>query len=815
MKGLHGGIPLAVLAATARAQAQVIGGPSGADIGNHASIPTENTATTTVNEDFKDDHSFELEHEVKVFPPGHGHHKRVAGGPGGSVIGGPSGDDIGNAFGAATVNSFSSEVNEAYKDDHSVDIDKTTIVKPHHHRRGDNFPEVPVKPTVIGGPSGDDIGNVADIPTLNEFASSVTESYVDDHSVDVDKNTIVKPHWRRQHGSVLDGPGGDDVGSAAFLANVNEFSSSFTGKYKDDHSVDIDKTTIIKPDSHHGKEHPASGFHHPPKHEARGGPATVIGGPSGDDIGNVADIPTVNSFTSTFDGKYQDDHSVDLDKTFIVNPHRARALRPGHDDEETTVIGGPSGNDVGNGFAAASVNTVDSETNESVDDDHSVKIDETEVITPGGDHIHPIKPHPEDHGTEQPVVHSGAQEPAPPAPAPHEWESESDSECTKVHQVVHTVTSTRTAVETATHTVWPQPAHSEAQQSTSNQYPGAGTPASPHGHEQAPAAPQYESENDSSSHNYPETGSSWSNSQAQDQSADSEYAHGKEEAPAAPQYESEHDSNDHNYPETGSGWSNSEAPEQSPHSEYANGQQETPSAPQFENAHDTSNSDPEAGSSWSNSQSPSQSSNSQYSGGSGTSSEHQALGQDQGQGKSGEWSSPSYPNEQNNHNASPAPASSEVYYGAQSSHAAWQSTPTGATRGSQAAASSHMQYQPSPTASGAYHGPAHAPDASAVNVAESSSFSVIPVYVPSGTPWAHAHGSVVVASPSTPVSSAFRVHGAAVPTGASAEQNHRPPSPSPSSHGVVEFAGGAGRVARIEGLCAVLAGFFTLLAFAL
>ncbi|KAL4753967.1 hypothetical protein BDW72DRAFT_5685 [Aspergillus terricola var. indicus] len=995
MKGLHGGIPLAVLAATARARAQVIGGPSGADVGNHASVPTENTATSSVNENFKDDHSFELEHEVKVYPPGHGHHKRVAGGPGKTVIGGPSGDDIGNGFAAATVNTFSSEVNEAYKDDHSVDVDKTTIIKPHHHRRGDNFPEVPVKPTVIGGPSGDDIGNAADIPTLNEFSSSVTESYVDNHSVDVDKNTVVKPHWRRQH-SVLDGPGGDDVGSAAFLADVNEFSSSFTGKYKDDHSVDIDKTTIVKPSGHHGQEHGGSGFHHPPnKHEARGEPATVIGGPSGDDIGNFADIPTVNSFTSSFNGQYTDDHSIDVDKTFIVKPHKARAVRPGHEEEDgndgeegATVVGGPSGDDVGNGFAAASVNTVDTETNESVNDDHSVKVDKTEIINADDGHIHPINPYPQGHGTEQPVVHAGAQEPAPSAPAQHEPESESDPECTTSHQVVHTVTSTRTAIETATHTVWPQPAHPEAQESSYN--PAAAASSSLHGQEQATAAPQYEGEQNDSEHNYsqtgssswnsqaseesagsghangqepasakpqygseqdgsnhnysgtessgsgsqapeqssnpeyakgqqeapaatqyqeepdssnsdPKAGSSWSDSQAPENSSNSGYTKGQQEAPAAPQYGSEHDDSNQNYSGTSSSGSGSQAPEQSSNSEYTEGQQETATAPQYGSEHD--NSDPKVGSSWSDfqapeqssnseytkgqqetatapqygskqdgsnhnysgtgssgsgsqapkpssnveygkgqqeaptaaqygsehdgsnhnysgtgssgsgSQAPVQSSNAQYSGQSGTSSEHQSPSQDQGEDKSSdEWSSPSYSNEEESDHAKPAPAASEVYYGVQSSHAAWDSTPTSMSHGSHAY--SHLQYQPSPTSQGAYH----APGASAITVAEASSFSVIPVFVPSGTAWAHAHGSVVVASSSTPVSSAYRVHNAAVPTGASAEQNHRhSPSPSSSSStdGVAEFTGGAGRVAKIEGLCGVLVGVFTLLAFAL
>lgn len=929
-----------MLAATARAQVQVMGGPGGTDVGNHGSIPTENTATSTVNDDFKDDHSFELEHEIEVYPPGHGHHKRVAGGDGPSMIGGPSGDDIGNGFAAASLNTFSSEVNESYKDDHSVDIDKTTIIKPNHkhhrRRRGDNFPEVPHKPTMIGGASGDDIGNVADIPTVNEFASSVTESYVDNHSVDVDKNTIVKPHWRRQHSSVIDGPSGDDVGNAAFLADVNKLSSSFTGKYKDDHSVDVDKTTIVKPGGHHGyhgqekgeekghekgqdyghekgqekgeeygnekgqekgeeygqekgeqhenekgqekgdeygnergqekgeetgqeygQEH-GTGFQHPPnKHEARGDPSTVIGGPSGNDIGNIADIPTVNSLTSNFDGHYTDDHSVDVDKTFIVKPHKARALRPGQEDEhrkngeDVTVIGGPNGEDVGNGFGAANVNTVDTQTNESVNDDHSVEIEKTEIIKPGDDHIHPIKPHSEEHGTEH---HSGAEEPAPSKPVQHDSHSKSDPECTKVHEVVHTVTSTRTAVETATHTVWPQPAHSEGQEPSHNQYPSAGSPSSPNGQEQAPAAPQYQSEQDGSKHNYPETGSSSWNSQESEESGKSGHAKGQEQAPATPQYQNEQDGSKHNYPETGSSswnskgseesgesghakgqeqapsapqyggknednnknnsgngssWSDSQAPEQSSNSENAKGQQQAPAAPQYQEENGSSNSDSEAGSSWSNSQAPAQSSNSQYSGQSGT-SEQQSPSKDQGQDKSSdEWSSPSS-NEEGSYNASPAAAASEVYYGAQSSHAAWESTPTSESHISHGY--SHVQYQPSPTSQGAYHAPA----TSAITVAEASSFSVIPVHVPSGTPRAHAHGSVVVASSSTPVSSAFRVHSPSVPTGASPEQNHRnSPSPSPSTGGVTEFTGGAGRVAKIEGLCGVLVGVFTLLAFAL
>ncbi|KAL2818518.1 hypothetical protein BDW59DRAFT_165466, partial [Aspergillus cavernicola] len=205
MKSLHGAIPLAVLAATARAHVPVIGGSGGTDIGNHASIPTENT--------------------------------------------------------------FSSSVDEDYQDDHSVDIDETTIIKPGRPKRdnrGDAFPQVPVKPTtLIGGPSGIDVGNTVDIPTLNEFSSSITESYTDDHSVDIDVTTIIKPYHRQKH--------------------------------------------------------PAVGFHHP-MHQARNeGPSNVIG-PNSFDSGNSFDATSYNSFDTDTNVSVDDDHSVKINSYEVIAP---------------------------------------------------------------------------------------------------------------------------------------------------------------------------------------------------------------------------------------------------------------------------------------------------------------------------------------------------------------------------------------------------------------------------------------------------------------------------------------------------------------
>ncbi|KAL2870397.1 putative GPI anchored protein [Aspergillus lucknowensis] len=329
-----------------------------------------------------------------------------------------------------------------------VDVTGGSIVA--HHRRN----EGPHGATVIGGPSGVDVGNTADIPTLNEFSSSVDEAYTDDHSVDVDKDTFIGGgHWRRgERTDVLSGPGGVDVGSSASIPTVNEFSSSFTGKYKDDHSVDVDKTTVIKPSHHDGWEgwahrdgHAAYGFHHP-NHQARNDdPANVIGGPSGVDVGNSADIPTLNSFSSSVDETYDDDHSVDVDKTFIVKPDhhhwRARAQRQG--GEDTTILGGPDGLDSGNAFGATTVNSVDTATSEAVDDDHSVEIESHDVIKPD----YHGRPHYEGHGDGHAEYHSNSK---PEAQAPAE------PGCTKVHEVVHTVTRTRTATATETATAYPQ-----------------------------------------------------------------------------------------------------------------------------------------------------------------------------------------------------------------------------------------------------------------------------------------------------------------------------------------------------------------------
>ncbi|KAL4908882.1 hypothetical protein BDW74DRAFT_73949 [Aspergillus multicolor] len=814
MKGLHGGIPLAVLAATAsaRARANVIG-HGGDDIGNAAAFAIENSASSTVTEDFKDDHSFQLEHNVKIFPGGHhDHHKRAAGADGG--------DDIGSAFGAASFNSFSSEVNESYKDDHSVDIEKTTIIKkPHHHRRGsDNFPEIPKRATIVKRSGGDDIGNVADFPTVNEFTSEFSETFVDDHSIDVDKTTIIKkPHHRR---------GGDDVGNAAFLAEVNEFSSSFAGVYKDDHSVDIDKTTIIKKPDHgnghhgHGEEHPALGFHHP-KHEAFGHKSKRDGG---DDIGNAFAAASVNTFSSSFDATYTDDHSVDIDKTTIIKPHHARSWGPSGDyDLGDYDLGDYDlGDDVGNAFGAASFNSFNSQVNENYEDDHSVKVHETEVID-ADDQERPSKPHEEDdddddweheeHGEhdkpEEPKgednweheEHEEHEEPEEPK-GEDSWEHEEhDKPEEPTHEdnwePEHEEHEEPEKHEEPTHEDNWEPEHEEHEEPKPEEHWEHEEPVSDSGaQEPAPPAPPVPAKEDTKSEAqctqvehvvqtvtetrtevaaathtvsvYPQPEA---DSEAQEPSSNQypsaetpETSHGKGQEPGAPHYESEEGGSNYNYP-------GSEAGEEGKEGE----------------------------SNWSHSQTPSQSEDAEYPSHSDVSAESSTPSQEES------TEDPSSSNWNNEHEDQ----EEEEQYGTHdtSDTDCANSDPVAAS--SAAAAPSQLFAAPSPTAQGAYHSAA----SSAAPVVQATTFSVIPVSVASWSAHSWEHGSVVVAS-STPVASShIRVHGVADPTGVSGEHG-RWPSPSPSPE-VVPFTGNAGRVAKIEGVFGVLAGVFTLVAFAL
>ncbi|OJK04030.1 hypothetical protein ASPACDRAFT_10329, partial [Aspergillus aculeatus ATCC 16872] len=353
----------------------VIGGPGGIDTGNSFALPITSKFSSTVNDAYVDDHSRDIDIDTtivkpKSHPPSHfkarGEHEHV------DVIGGAEGIDTGNTFDMPITSKFSSEVNDAYIDDHSRDIDRdTTIVNPKHHGPGHFKARTDHEDVdLIGGPEGVDVGNTFDLPITSKFSSTVNDAYVDDHSRDiaVDK-TVVSPHHHKargehEHVDVIGGPGGVDTGNTVSIPITSKFSSTVNDYYQDDHSRDIDvDKTVVKP--HH---HKARGSH---EH------VNVIGGPGGVDTGNTFDMPITSKFSSVVNDAYVDDHSFDLDKdTTIVRPHHRR--------EGVDVIGGPGGVDTGNTFDLPITSKFSSEVNDYYQDDHSRDIDLDKTV---------VKPH--------------------------------------------------------------------------------------------------------------------------------------------------------------------------------------------------------------------------------------------------------------------------------------------------------------------------------------------------------------------------------------------------------------------------------------
>ncbi|GFF51285.1 hypothetical protein IFM62136_01748.1, partial [Aspergillus lentulus] len=332
MKGLVGGIPLALLvAAVANGHGEavqeegpvtLIGGPSGDDGGNSAAIAFDSTYGSGVKDNYKDDHSVDLKNNVVGPAPPHpavpGVHKRGDGSL--TFFDGPAGDDGGNSAGFEFDSAYSSVVEDWVKDDHSVDIKNTVITPPpppfHPHpphppvpgfrKRGD--PSV----TLVGGPSGNDGGNSAEIEFDSSYSSGVKDAYKDAHSVDVD-NHIVKPapvpgSYKRDGGDTtfIGGPSGDDGGNSASFEFDSSYASSVKDWYKDDHSVDI-KNHVVQPP-------PVPGFR-----KREGGDTTFFGGPSGDDGGNSASFEFDSSYVSSVEDYYKDDHSVDVEN-HVIHP---------------------------------------------------------------------------------------------------------------------------------------------------------------------------------------------------------------------------------------------------------------------------------------------------------------------------------------------------------------------------------------------------------------------------------------------------------------------------------------------------------------
>ncbi|KAF7184788.1 hypothetical protein CNMCM7691_006396 [Aspergillus felis] len=213
MKGLVGGIPLALLvAAVANGHGEaaqdegpvtLIGGTSGTDGGNSAAIEFDSSYTSSVKDSYKDDHAADVKNTVVVpappQPPVPGFRKRDDGDATGgdtTFFGGISGNDEGNSAGIEFDSLYSSIVEDYIKDDHSVDIKNTVVTPPPPPPPHPPFPGFRKRDdgdtTLIGGNSGNDGGNSAAIEFDSSYASAVEDWYKDDHSVDI-TNHIVKP----------------------------------------------------------------------------------------------------------------------------------------------------------------------------------------------------------------------------------------------------------------------------------------------------------------------------------------------------------------------------------------------------------------------------------------------------------------------------------------------------------------------------------------------------------------------------------------------------------------------------------------------
>ncbi|KAJ5895065.1 hypothetical protein N7495_006756 [Penicillium taxi] len=391
MKGLVGGIPLALLVAALQAQAMEQG----------------------------------TGHVDAALP-----YKAKAGG---TAIGGPSGHDLDSTFGplSKTVNTNTNGY-EKTTDDHSIKISDKTSPATYGVALGPGagpFPKLPpggaagAGPfhkrdwprggTAIGGPSGDDEGQSFNLPITGVFNTEVTEINKDDHSIKVKDKNINAPVVISHPGpEFVHGPetgyrtaSGDDAKPEHFHVPATEY-----GKRWDE----FGGTAIGGPSGGDGDNFDEGhGDASPPPYVGGG---TALGGPSGDDEGISFGAP-VNVGINTKVKEYsKDDHSINLkhediwykrdwdprdgtpfggpnglDEFGDAAPYESEGGAPSRDESHPgnhpdvvggTAIGGPSGNDGGQSFNMPISIETNTDIKEKYQDDHSIDIKHEEVYAP-------------------------------------------------------------------------------------------------------------------------------------------------------------------------------------------------------------------------------------------------------------------------------------------------------------------------------------------------------------------------------------------------------------------------------------------------
>lgn len=345
-------------------------------------------------------------------------------------MGGPSGDDSDGGF----VSPYSAnvktntQVNEWSKDDHSIHL-KHKDVYPPPHRVPVAFgppvvkgPQVPgMGPfekrgapggTAMGGPSGNDEGQSFDMSITGIFNTEVNDSNQDDHSIDVKKTQVHEspvvvapphPHFNGPHGP----PGRP---SAAFQTPPDNFQKRF--------GTQEGGTAMGGPSGNSHHSHGPEGFPH-----SHGG--TAMGGPSGNDGGISFSNPVSAHVHTNVNEFNKDDHSIHLKHKdeFAPRPaypHFGAPFKRGWGPEHGgTAMGGPSGNDGGQGFSAPTIVNTNTDVNEHTEDNHGIHTKHTDV------HFEPhVVPGPGPVVFNAPAAHGPPHHPAgPPSfhgpPGPH------------------------------------------------------------------------------------------------------------------------------------------------------------------------------------------------------------------------------------------------------------------------------------------------------------------------------------------------------------------------------------------------------------
>ncbi|KAJ5646452.1 hypothetical protein N7490_002824 [Penicillium lividum] len=331
------------------------GGPSGNDEGQTFNMPITGIFHTDVNEYSKDDHSIHVKNkdihpgpiiEAPVHPPpqfaGHpgGHSPfRTAGEssefhipatafakrfrPGGTAMGGPGGGDFHGPEG-----------------------------------EGEGFPII-AGGTAMGGPSGEDGGLNFDMSQSADIHTNVNEDYKDDHSINI-KDTEVYPSpfglpFKRglyPHGgggTALGGPSGNDGGQDFNMPITVETDTTVNEEYQDDHSIHL-KHKDVYPAPHFSPFHGAAPFRRAYSPDRVGGSGddfsdppfvsggTAMGGPSGDDDGMGFGSATDVGVDTNVNENHDDNHAIKLDTTTV---HPSSWAVPVHKVPETPVHAHP------------------------------------------------------------------------------------------------------------------------------------------------------------------------------------------------------------------------------------------------------------------------------------------------------------------------------------------------------------------------------------------------------------------------------------------------------------------------------------------